>query len=308
MIAAAATTSLTVAPAREIAQRPGEPLEERADRVHSAEVLAQLVADVAGVEVGEYKDVGLARDVARMPGLQRRDPRHDGRVGLEVSVDHEPRSPDARDLHRSANLVDPFVLRAAVGRERQHRHPRGDPEQPFGVRSRGDRDVRERLRVRLHVDRAVGEDKRGARPRGAAIMKKLDGVGDALREAHRHQPRLDDPRRGLARAGHQRVGVACPHRHRGVEQRPREEPFRHPLVRLRPAVDVERSVGVKGVARPGRYGFDRIERDARRCRHRFQRCTLTDQYGTGDALVAQAPRCLRYSRVLALGKDDRALP
>ena len=45
----------------------------------------------------------------------------------------ELRSPCARDLHRPPDLLDPLVLRAAVRREREHRHRSGASEQPLGV-------------------------------------------------------------------------------------------------------------------------------------------------------------------------------
>ena len=160
--------------AREIAQRPREALQEGTDRAHAAQVLAELVADVAGVEVRKHEDIGLARDIARVPGLERGNPRHDGGIRLELAVDRELRSPRADDLHGAADLLDPFVLRTAVGRERQHRHPRGDAQQPLGARRRGDGDIRERIGVRVDGDRAIGEDS-GSLPLGT-MMKKLDGV------------------------------------------------------------------------------------------------------------------------------------
>ena len=58
-------------------------------------------------------------------------------------------------------------------REREHRHPRGNP-QPLGAPGRGDSSVRERVCIRVDVDRAVGEDQRVAVL--GTMMKKLDGV------------------------------------------------------------------------------------------------------------------------------------
>ena len=102
--------SSTVAPRERSHKRPREALQEGTDRAHAAQVLAELVADVAGVEVRKHEDIGLARDIARALDLERGDPRHDGGIRLELAVDRELRGPRADDLHGAADLLDPFVL------------------------------------------------------------------------------------------------------------------------------------------------------------------------------------------------------
>ena len=55
--------------ARQIADRFGKTLQERADRLRAAEPLRELVGDIAGIEIGKNQDIGLAGDRAVAPLL-----------------------------------------------------------------------------------------------------------------------------------------------------------------------------------------------------------------------------------------------
>ena len=266
-------------------------------------MLRQLVADVARVEVREHEDVGAPRDVARARDLRLRDPRNEGGVGLELAVDRELRGAGAHELHRPADLLHPFVPRAAVGRERQHRDARGDPEKTLGAPGRGDRDVRKGLGIGVDVDRAVREHERIVAAREDDEEEARRG-GDAFREPYGHQSGLDHPGGGLAGSRYERVRVAGSHRHRRIEQRPREQPLRHSLGSPRPPLDVERRVLVERPARRGRHARDPVQGDPRRGRGRFDLRALPDQHGPGDARVVQAPRRLHDPRIAALRQGD----
>ena len=303
LIAAAAATSSTVAPRERSHTGRAKPCRKGADRARAAEVLAQLVADVARVEVREHEDVGAPRDFARTPELRLRDPWHERGIGLELAVDRELRGPGADDLHCPADLVHPFVLRAAVGRERQHRDPWRDAEETLGALRRGDCDVREGARIGVDVDRAVREHERVVAIRGDD-EEEARGSGDAFRESHRHEPGLDHPGRGLTGSRDERIRVPGPDGHRRVEERPREQPSRHPIARPRPALDVERCVPVEPPARHGRHALDPVERDPRPGRGRFELRTLPDQHGASDAFVVEASRGANDPRVAALGQGN----
>ena len=76
------------ATAREVVDRLGDALEDGAVGLGATEALDELVADVAGLEVGEHEDVGVTRDLA-LGGLQLSDLGHNGGVELQVAVDGE---------------------------------------------------------------------------------------------------------------------------------------------------------------------------------------------------------------------------
>ena len=72
---------------------------------------AELVGDVAGVEVGEHQHVGSAGDRADVLHLLRRDDGIERRVRLQLAVDRELRRASARDGERAHDLVHMRVRR-----------------------------------------------------------------------------------------------------------------------------------------------------------------------------------------------------
>jgi len=46
--------------ARQVADRFGEPLQDRADSLRTGQVLGQLVGDIARIQVGKNQDVGVS--------------------------------------------------------------------------------------------------------------------------------------------------------------------------------------------------------------------------------------------------------
>ncbi len=107
--------------AREIAHRSRESLQDRADGGRAAEVLGQLVGDVAGVEVREDEHVRAPGDGAQFFQLLRGDGGAERRVGLQLAVDRERWRALARDRERTHHLVDVRVRSTPLGRERQQR-------------------------------------------------------------------------------------------------------------------------------------------------------------------------------------------
>ena len=149
--------------AREVAQRTREALQYRPDRPRAAEVLAELVGDVAGVEVGEHQHVGSSRRRARRPSASSRR-RRDSTPRPPASR-RRSRAParGARDGERAHDLVDMRVRGAAFGRERQQRDARFLAQHAAAARGGRERDVGERLGRRIGIHRAIGKDQRALR-------------------------------------------------------------------------------------------------------------------------------------------------
>ena len=216
--------------ARQIADRFGEALQERPDRLRAAQPLRQLVADVAGIEIREDQHIGVAGDVAGVFHFLLRHRGNERGIGLEFAVDGQLRLARPRNRQRLAHLVDAGMLRAAFGRERQHGHARCFAQQRLRAARRGDGDVGELLRVRIGIDRAIGKDE-SARPLADEIRHDHEEIArrqrDAVAKAHGHQPGLDHALGRVGAAGHHRVGVALAHHHAAEIQRFGRQPRRH---------------------------------------------------------------------------------
>ena len=167
--------SSTDGAARQIADRLGKTLQERADGRGAAEPLHKLVADIAGVEIGKNQHIGAAGDGAEIFHLLFRDRGHHGGIGLQFAIHRQIRRPRPHQIERAPHLVDARVLSAAFGRERQHGDARRFAEQIFCAGGGGERDIGQFFRGRVGVDRAIREYER-ARPllrgnSGATIRK-----------------------------------------------------------------------------------------------------------------------------------------
>ena len=78
-------------PPGEVADGPGEALQERAVRVGLGEPLHALAGDVTRIEVGKDEDVGASGHRALAGHLARCHRGHDGRVQLQLTVDEQIR-------------------------------------------------------------------------------------------------------------------------------------------------------------------------------------------------------------------------
>src|SRR5882672_12426427 len=144
--------------ARQVRDRLGQSLEDRAERRPPAEPLHQLVADVPSVEIGEDQHIGAAAD-GRALGLSLGDLRHQCRVGLQLAVEREVRRRLApaqlRDRRLHALHARPF---GAAARAIRKKGDDGRVSDDAAAIARGrDGDVGELHRRRLGDDGAVGE-------------------------------------------------------------------------------------------------------------------------------------------------------
>ena len=96
----------------------GESLEERADGLGVGHILGKLVAGIAGVEVREDQDVGLAGDFAFGFDLLGGNAGHDGGIGLELAVKGELRCSLPSDGQGLGNFLNAGMGGAAMGRKR----------------------------------------------------------------------------------------------------------------------------------------------------------------------------------------------
>src|SRR5206468_3557074 len=101
--------------ARQVRDRFGQALQDRAERRPPAEALHQLVADVPGVEIGEDQHVRPAAD-GRALRLALGDLRHECGVGLQLAVEREVHRRLARTQLRNRRLhpLHPRPLGAAA--------------------------------------------------------------------------------------------------------------------------------------------------------------------------------------------------
>ena len=105
----------------EVADRLGEALKDRAVGIGMTEDLDQLDTDIAGVEVREDQDVGLARHFTLTLHLVLRNCRNDRGIQLELAVALDIRAKLVNLLHRVDHYVNCLVLRASQGRECEQR-------------------------------------------------------------------------------------------------------------------------------------------------------------------------------------------
>src|ERR1035437_9005971 len=144
--------------AGEVADRPRESLQHRADRARAGHALGELVADVSRVEVGKNEDVGSPCDGTFTLQLLRRHLRHESGIGLQFTVYREIRRACPGERESVRYFFHARVLRAAFGGKREQRDA-GLLAQKYAASLRGsERDVGERLGIRIHVHRAVRVD------------------------------------------------------------------------------------------------------------------------------------------------------
>ena len=120
-----ATMSSTLAPRDRSAKRTREALQDRPDRPRAAQILAHLVGDVAGVEVGEHQHVGSSCDRDRLPSLFFAATAGTNAASACISPSIASSGARARAMTSArTHLVHMGVRRAAFGREGQQRDAR----------------------------------------------------------------------------------------------------------------------------------------------------------------------------------------
>lgn len=101
------------AAARKVVDRLGDALQDGAVSVGAGEALDQLVADVAGLEIGEHKHVGLAGN-GGAGGLELGDGGNDGGVELQVAIDGELGSLLLAELNGLLDLLGDLAAGGAM--------------------------------------------------------------------------------------------------------------------------------------------------------------------------------------------------
>ena len=265
--------------AREIAQRSRETLQHRPDRLRAAQVLGELVGDIAGIEIGEDEHIRASRDRSRFLQLLCRDCGIHRRIGLQLAVDREARGATARNVEGSHHLVDVRVLRAAFGGKREQRDARLLTQDPPAAFRRREGDVGELLGRRVGVHRAIGVDQGPVRK---DHEEKARRRRDAGRQADRHHAGFEHACSRARDAGDHGVRIARFHHEASVKQRLCGESKRDFRVRLRSALKIECGVSVQAAARPGILEHDRF----------------------GETLITQVLRCGDDPLVRAFRKHD----
>ena len=207
---------------------------------------AELVGDVAGVEVREDEHVRAPGDGAQFFELLRGDGGAERRVGLQFAVDRERWRALARERERTHHLVDVRVRSTPLGRERQQRDAWLFGKEHAGACRRRQRDVGKLVARRVGVHRAIRENQDAFSERHQEEARRRRDSG---RKADRQHGGLDHARRRVRGAGHHGVGVAGLYHQAGVEQRLRGEAARHLRVRVRPAGKVGGRIRVEAIAR-----------------------------------------------------------
>lgn len=108
------TMSSGRAAARKVVDRLGDALQDGAVSVGAGEALDQLVADVAGLEIGEHKHVGLAAILEEPGGLELGDGGNDGGVELQVAIDGELGSLLLAELNGLLDLLGDLAAGGAM--------------------------------------------------------------------------------------------------------------------------------------------------------------------------------------------------
>ncbi len=146
-MAMASTMSSTEQPRERSFAGFGQTLEDRSHRARAAHAFRDLVADVAGVEVGEDQHVGPSGD-RRARRLRSGDGRGQSGVELELAIDIEAWIALASDVEGGSHLSHPGMIGAAFGGEGQQRHSGFDAEELLRVEAREPGDFRELARGR----------------------------------------------------------------------------------------------------------------------------------------------------------------
>ena len=287
------------AAARQVVHRGGDALQHGSDCLGAAQTLGDLVADVAGVEVGEDKHVGLASDRGVLC-LGGRDAGNHRGVELQLAVDLQVGGKLAGLGGCLGDERGVVVDGAALARERQHRHARGrlHERRPAARRLHGD--LSELVGAGVGVEGAVGEEE------GAVLAIGAVGQGNLKERGHERHARgtLENLQRrpehvagGVAGARDHAVGVAQLDHHDAevelVVKRGACGLEGHALLgaKLGQGAGVALALGGGAVVDHGDAGDADL-------------VGVAQHDGAGDALRGDLGCRLQGSRIVALGQDD----
>ena len=204
---------LGVAAAGEVVDRRVQTEQDRAVGVEGAEALGDLVADVAGVDVGEDNGIGVAADRGG-DGLGFGDSRRDRRVELELAADRGVGHEGLGLLAGIAHLVDVLALAGAEGGVAQESDLRVNAED-LGAGNGLLADLDELVLVGLDVDGAVSHSQDLVLAGGGRTDHNEAGghdlvAGLGLDELQGGTDRVGG---GIGGAAQQSVGIAHLHQH-----------------------------------------------------------------------------------------------
>src|SRR5574344_1688450 len=202
---------LGAAAARQVVHGLRKALEVRSDRIRPAEALRDLVSDVAGVEVGEDEDVGVALDRA-IRVLQLAGCGDDRGVELHLAVHRDARlgEPRLRELDGLLDLLDELSGGGALGGEGEIRDARLVSGEVLVRLRSGEADVDELLGRRIGIHGAVAEREHAVARRGGLAKVEDEAARrglDALLCAQRMERRAEHVARRGDRAGDESVAA-----------------------------------------------------------------------------------------------------
>src|SRR5206468_2251752 len=267
--------------ARQVRDRFGQSLQDRAERGPAAEALHEFVGDVAGVEVGEDQHVRPATDPGAL-GLPLGDFRHERRVGLQLAVEGEVRrrlaSAQLRD--RRLHALHARAFGTAAGAIRKKGDDRLVSHDAASIARRRDGDVGELHRGRLGDNGAVGK-----REHAVTVnhIKRARDRGD--RRCHAHRPERGPDRIGarIHRAPDHHVGRTDPDQTRPARERM--------LQRLRGRSVRRESIGTPRAQVAGEKRHARIG-------------NAPQHFHDAHPFLLDALGRLLHARIIAFGKDD----
>lgn len=201
------------ASAGEVVDSTVKTLQDRTDGGSTTDALCDLVGDVAHLEVGEDKDIGVTGHLTT-GSLELSDGGIEGGIDLELAVDLQLGSDLAGVLHSLDHEVDLLVLGTALGGEGGEGDLGIHTEDRLCCLGRGDGDLSELLLIRRDHDAAVGKDEESV---GAVLRRDLVIHLDDEAAAHSLdtgggakdlQGGADGVAGGVDRTGYLAIGIA----------------------------------------------------------------------------------------------------
>ena len=298
---------LGVAAAGEVVDRRIQTQQDRAVGIKRAEALGDLVADVAGVDVGEDKGIGVAADrVGDVLGLG--DSRRDRRVELELAADRGVGHEGLGLLAGIAHLVDVLALAGAEGGVAQESDLRVNAED-LGAGNGLLADLDELVLVGLDVDGAVGHGEHfvlagsgGTDHDEAGRDDLVAGLG--LDELQRGTDRVG---RGVGSAAEQAVGLAHLDEH-GAEVVALGERGARVLCGDLAAAQLDHLLDHRvhfGIGQRIDY-LKTLDIEAAFCSRGLDLIDVADENRSQEAVLLEPCCGLENARIAALGIDDLA--
>src|SRR5467141_125735 len=267
--------------ARQVRDRFGQSLKDRAQRRPPAEPLHQLVTDVPGVEIGEDQHVRPAAD-RRAFGLSRGDLGDECRIDLQLTVEGEigGRLAAAQLGDRRLDALHARPLGAAARAIRK----KGDlglvPHDAAAIARRRDGDVGQLHRSRLGDHGAIGEREHAVAVHHVECARHRR---DSRRHSYRPERGANRVGAGIDRAAHHDVGRTDPQQARAARERM--------LQRLSGGGIRRKSIGTAGAQVTRKKRHARIGR-------------APQHFHDAHPFLLDALGGLLHARVIAFGEDD----